>query len=124
MSRDSSRRRIPSPGRLGLLDDRAAEHLEYLGWDDDDAVPVLRALSRAPDPDLALTALVRIRESLAALSHARSGGTIAVDSGVAALDETLRTDPRVRARLLALLGSSSQLGDHIVAEPTRWTLMR
>ena len=40
----------PSPGRLGLLDDRAADWLEYLGWTDDDAVPVLWALSRAPDP--------------------------------------------------------------------------
>src|SRR5699024_4441687 len=47
-----------------------------------------------------------------------------VDSGVAALDSTLRSDPRVRARLLALLGASSALGDHLVAEPTRWTLLR
>ncbi|MGX1856161.1 bifunctional [glutamine synthetase] adenylyltransferase/[glutamine synthetase]-adenylyl-L-tyrosine phosphorylase [Dietzia sp. NPDC055340] len=124
MSPHSARPRTPSPGRLGLLDDRAAERLEYLGWNDDDAVPVLRALSRAPDPDLALATLVRLRESLAAESHSRSGATLSVDSGVAALDSTLRSDPRVRARLLALLGSSSQLGDHIVAEPTRWTLMR
>lgn len=124
MSRDSSRPRIPSPGRLGLLDDRAADWLEYLGWTDDDAVPVLWALSRAPDPDLALGALVRLRESLAIESHARGDVGTGVDSGVAALDSTLRSDPRVRARLLALLGASSALGDHLVAEPTRWTLLR
>ena len=126
MSADSSRRRLPSPGRLGLLDVRAQEWLDYLGWTDDDAVPVLRALSRAPDPDLALGALVRLRESLAVESHGRSTSATAgiVDSGVAALDSTLRNDPQVRARLLALLGSSSALGDHLVAEPSRWALLR
>ena len=126
MSADSSRRRLPSPGRLGLLDVRAQEWLDYLGWTDDDAVPVLRALSRAPDPDLALGALVRLRESLAVESHGRStsASTGIVDSGVAALDSTLRNDPQVRARLLALLGSSSALGDHLVAEPSRWALLR
>lgn len=124
MSQHSSRPRIPSPGRLGLLDNRAAEWLAYLGWTDDDAVPVLWALSRAPDPDLALGALVRLRESLAIESHARSDVGTAVDSGVAALDSTLRSDTQVRARLLALLGSSSALGDHLVAEPTRWVLLR
>ena len=125
MSADSSRRRIPSPGRLGLLDDRAREWLDYLGLTGDDEVPVLWALSRAPDPDLALGALVRLRESLAEVSHARSAtGPGGPDSGVAALDATLRDDPRVRARLLALLGSSSALGDHLVAEPSRWTLLR
>ncbi|MBB1012100.1 bifunctional [glutamine synthetase] adenylyltransferase/[glutamine synthetase]-adenylyl-L-tyrosine phosphorylase, partial [Dietzia kunjamensis] len=125
VSTDSSRPRLPSPGRLGLLDDRAADWLDYLGWTDDDAVPVLWSLSRAPDPDLALGALVRLHESLTAESHdegtsARAGG----DTGVAALDAALRSDSRLRARLLGLLGSSSALGDHLVAEPTRWALLR
>ncbi len=123
MSRDSSRPRIPSPGRLGLLDERAAGWLDYLGWTDEDAVPVLWALSRAPDPDLALGALVRLRESLAEQADGERGTTPA-QTGVAAFDSTLRSDPRVRARLFALLGSSSALGDHLVAEPTRWTLLR
>ncbi|EFV90636.1 bifunctional glutamine-synthetase adenylyltransferase/deadenyltransferase, partial [Dietzia cinnamea P4] len=121
VSRDSSRPRLPSPGRLGLLDDRAADWLDYLGWDDDDAVPVLWALSRAPDPDLALGALVRLRESLVAAGDGAAAGT---GSGADALDSALRSDPRLRARLFGLLGSSSALGDHLVAEPTRWTLLR
>jgi glutamate-ammonia-ligase adenylyltransferase len=125
VSRDSSRPRLPSPGRLGLLDDRAADWLDYLGWTDDDAVPVLWSLSRAPDPDLALGALVRLHESLAAGSHDESGSARArAGADVAALDDALRTDSRLRARLLGLLGSSSALGDHLVAEPTRWALLR
>lgn len=125
VSRDSSRPRLPSPGRLGLLDNRAAEWLGYLGWNDDDSVPMLRALSRAPDPDLALGALVRLRESLAAESHGTSSSARAgTEAGVAALDSALRGEPQLRARLLGLLGSSSALGDHLVAEPTRWALLR
>ena len=120
VSRDSSRPRLPSPGRLGLLDDRAADWLDYLGWNDDDAVPVLWALSRAPDPDLALGALVRLRESLVAAGD----GAAADGSGAGALDSALLSDTRLRARLFGLLGSSSALGDHLVAEPTRWTLLR
>ena len=125
MNRDSARSRIPSPGRLGLLDTRAGDWLDYLGWTDEDAVPMLWALSRAPDPDLALGALVRLREALAAESHAKSSTARAgIDSGVAALDSALREDLRVRGRLLGLLGASSALGDHLVAEPTRWTMLR
>ncbi|MBC7307760.1 MAG: bifunctional [glutamine synthetase] adenylyltransferase/[glutamine synthetase]-adenylyl-L-tyrosine phosphorylase, partial [Dietzia sp.] len=128
MSRDSSRPRLPSPGRLGLLDDRAADWLDYLGWDDDDAVPVLWALSRAPDPDLALGALVRLRESLVAAGDGAAAGdgsgAAGTGSGADALDSALRSAPRLRARLFGLLGSSSALGDHLVAEPIRWTLLR
>ena len=125
MNNGSSRSRVPSPGRLGLLDDRAGDWLEYLGWTDEDAVHLLWSLSRAPDPDLALGALVRLREALAAESHgksstARAGG----ETGVAALDAALRTDQQLRGRLLGLLGSSSALGDHLVADPTRWALLR
>ena len=128
MSRDSSRSRMPSPGRLGLLDDRAADWLDYLGWNDEDAVPLLWSLARAPDPDLALGALVRLRETLV-----RDAGSTPADrasasgrSGVgpADLDAALRTEATLRGRLLGLLGSSSALGDHLVAEPARWTLLR
>src|SRR5699024_2030993 len=74
--------------------------------------------SRAPDPDLALSELVRLRESL----DDDEGATR--ENGVAALDEALRTEETLRSRLLALLGSSSALGDHLVAGPTRWTRLR
>ena len=125
MTGDQSRPRLPSPGRLGLLDDRAAGWLDYLGWTDEESIPTLWSLSRAPDPDLALGALVRLRESLASESHGKSATARAGhETGVAALDSALRTDPELRGRLLGLLGSSSALGDHIVAEPTRWALLR
>lgn len=118
MTADRARPRLPSPGRLGLLDDRADEWLGYLGWDTDDTVPLMWSLSRAPDPDLALSELVRLRESL----DDDEGATR--ENGVAALDEALRTEETLRSRLLALLGSSSALGDHLVAGPTRWTRLR
>ncbi len=37
-----------------------------------------------------------------------------------ALDAALRTDVGLRGRLLALLGSSTALGDHLVTHPDRW----
>lgn len=123
MTGDRARLRIPSPGRLGLLDSRTGERLEYLGWTDDGAVPLLWSLSRAPDPDLALGAVVRLREALEELTDTTSGDR-GQSAGVEALDEALRSDTSLRARLLGLLGSSSALGDHIVAEPTRWTVLR
>ena len=114
MSRDPSRSPIPSPGRLGLLGDRAAEWLDWLGWNDERSIPLLRSLSRAPDPDLALGALVRLREALDAESPAES----------AELDGALREDVALRGRLLGLFGSSGALGDHIIAEPRRWRILR
>ncbi|MGH4025768.1 MAG: bifunctional [glutamine synthetase] adenylyltransferase/[glutamine synthetase]-adenylyl-L-tyrosine phosphorylase, partial [Pseudonocardiaceae bacterium] len=100
-----------SPARLGLTDDGAADTLARLGWWRDgqaapDAVDVLWALSRAPDSDLALRTLVRLAG--------------AAGAGWAALDTALREDAGVRGRLLAVLGSSTALGDHLVAEPGRW----
>lgn len=140
MSGRAARPRVPRPGRLGLLDDRAVEWLGYLGWTDEDAVPVLWALSRAPDPDLALGALVRLRESLVDDDdnddgkHGDDGshgddGNHGEDgnyggTGPEMLDSALRSDASLRARLLALLGSSTALGDHLVAQPRRWALLR
>ncbi len=102
---------VPSPGRLGLLEPTARADLDELGWNRPDEVGVLWALSRAPDPDLALRALVRLRAA-------------AGESDWAQLDELLRTDPTFRARLLATLGASDALGDHLVAEPGAWRLLR
>lgn len=126
MTGEGARPRIPSPGRLGLLGGRSTERLAYLGWTDDAAVPLLRSLSRAPDPDLALGALVRLRESLDKSQEAGelSAGDQELGADVTAFDDALRSDIGLRARLLGLLGSSSALGDHIVAEPTRWTGLR
>src|SRR5699024_6498778 len=57
-------------------------------------------------PDLALRTLVRLRERLG--------------PEWGELDERLHQDARLRARLLALAGSSTGLGDHLVARPQLW----
>jgi glutamate-ammonia-ligase adenylyltransferase len=100
-----------SLARLGLTDDGAAETVSRLGWWDDghlrrDVENVLWALSRAPDPNLALRALARL---------SRTAG-----QGWAELNAALCHDPGVRGRLLGLLGSSTALGDHLIAHPQRW----
>lgn len=106
----TARPAVPGAGRLGLLEPTAAASLRELAWDNVDSVPLLWALSRSPDADLALLTLVRLREALG--------------SGWAALDSALREDLPLRGRLLALIGSSSAFADHLVADPTGWQLLR
>ncbi|PZS36806.1 MAG: bifunctional [glutamine synthetase] adenylyltransferase/[glutamine synthetase]-adenylyl-L-tyrosine phosphorylase [Pseudonocardiales bacterium] len=105
------RRIAVSLARLGITDGGAAETLTRLGWwhngqADRDAEDTVWALSRAPDPDLALRSLVR-------LGHA-------IGDGWVELDGLMRRDPGVRGRLLGVLGSSTALGDHLVANPHCW----
>jgi glutamate-ammonia-ligase adenylyltransferase len=100
-----------SLARLGLTDDGAAGVLTQLGWWSHgqvrhDAEDVLWALSRAPDPDLALHTLARLGHSLG--------------NRWAELDGLMCRDAGVRGRLLGVLGSSTALGDHLVANPERW----
>ena len=80
-----------------------------LGPTDPGAAAVVSALGRAADPDLALLALARLAE--------------AVGDGSAALLARLRSSPALRARLIALLGASSALGDHLIAHPADWRLL-
>ena len=99
-----------STARYGLTDDRAEQDLVAAGWWRDGAPtpgaePVLAALSRSPDPDLALRALDRLRD--------------AADDWPE-LDKALRDNAVLRARLIATLGSSSALGDFLVANPHEW----
>ncbi|MGH3898525.1 MAG: bifunctional [glutamine synthetase] adenylyltransferase/[glutamine synthetase]-adenylyl-L-tyrosine phosphorylase [Pseudonocardiaceae bacterium] len=105
------RRTALALARLGFTDYGAAATLTRLGWWCDgqarpDADDALWALSRAPDPDLALRTLLRL---------ANASG-----DGWAELDVALCRDPGLRGRLLAVLGSSTALGDHLVAKPQRW----
>ncbi|HEY9416625.1 MAG TPA: bifunctional [glutamine synthetase] adenylyltransferase/[glutamine synthetase]-adenylyl-L-tyrosine phosphorylase, partial [Pseudonocardia sp.] len=105
------RRDGTSLARLGLTEAWAAPTLAALGWWDGDrparqAERVMWALARSPDPVLALRAVERLAES--------------AGSGWAALDAALRVDEGLRGRLLSLLGSSTALGDHLVANPDRW----
>ncbi|KAA8969297.1 bifunctional [glutamine synthetase] adenylyltransferase/[glutamine synthetase]-adenylyl-L-tyrosine phosphorylase [Mycobacterium sp.] len=104
------RPKLPGVGRLGLVDPRASAYLAQLGWDTDAHVDLLWSLSRAPDADAALKALVRLAEALGA--------------GWDELHAGLLTDSGLRGRLLAVLGSSLALGDHLVAHPQSWRLLR
>lgn len=108
----AQRRKLPSVGRLGLVDRYAAADLTALGWYtsySQSAVDVLWALSRAADADAALRALVRLSEAL---------GT-----GWDELSAALMTDRGLRGRLFGVLGSSLALGDHLVAHPHLWKLL-
>lgn len=109
----TERPRLPSVGRLGLVDPPAGDRLAQLGWtarDDKAHVDLLWALSRAPDPDAALRALVRLSEN--------------PDTGWDELNAALLNERSLRGRLFSVLGSSLALGDHLVANPKSWKLLR
>ncbi|GAB3068274.1 bifunctional [glutamine synthetase] adenylyltransferase/[glutamine synthetase]-adenylyl-L-tyrosine phosphorylase [Micromonospora schwarzwaldensis] len=78
---------------------------------DDQAAELLTALSRAADPDLALRQLHRLVEA-----ERQHGDETAVRDALAA-------DPGLRRRLVAVLGASSALGDHLVANPGQWAVL-
>jgi glutamate-ammonia-ligase adenylyltransferase len=104
-------RSVVSIARYGLTDDRAGEHLRAAGWWADGAPvkeyePTLVALSRSPDPDLALRALDRMRTG--------------DEKGWSGLNQALATDRGLRARLVSVLGASTALGDFVVARPGEW----
>ncbi len=65
---------------------------------------LLTALAAAADPDLALTALARMPRD-------------------AALAGALREDAGLRARLTAVLGASTALGDHLARHPEDWRVL-
>ena len=109
MTSSRGRSAVPSPGRLGLLQPEARELLELLGWTGEDSINLRWSLSRAPDADLALGALVRLRESDL--------------PGWPELDGLLRSDKSFRSRVLSVLGSSDALGDHLIAQHGTWRLL-
>ncbi len=103
-----------SLARLGLTEPRAESTLVELGWWSGDgpavgAEPIMWALARSPDPDLALRTLERL------FAAAPDGK---------ALNIALRAEAGLRGRLVALLGSSTALGDHLVTHPDRWHRLR
>jgi glutamate-ammonia-ligase adenylyltransferase len=96
-----------------LVDPPAGERLAQLGWDrkeDQAHIDLLWALSRAPDADAALRALVRLSENLGA--------------GWDELHRALLTERGLRGRLFGVLGSSLTLGEHLVVHPQSWKLLR
>ena len=109
----TQRPKLPSVGRLGLVDPPAGERLAQLGWhaqDDQAHVDLLWSLSRAADPDAALRALIRLAENL--------------DSGWDELNAALLTERPLRGRLFGVLGASLTLGDHLAVHPESWKLLR
>ncbi|MDX8052758.1 bifunctional [glutamine synthetase] adenylyltransferase/[glutamine synthetase]-adenylyl-L-tyrosine phosphorylase [Lentzea sp. BCCO 10_0798] len=101
--------RHASPARFGLTEPRSEEVLRGLGlWADrrptEGSEAVLSALSRCPDPDLALRGLERLQAV----------------TDWDALSAALHKDVVVRGRLLSVLGSSTALSDFLVANPGRW----
>ncbi len=107
---------VPSPARYGFSDvERAERQLRAAGWWDDagpvrEAEAVLSAVSRAPDPDLALLSVDRLREALGAAWTDLSDGLV--------------EDVGLRGRLLGVLGFSSAFADHLVAHPDEWRRLR
>ncbi len=67
------------------------------------------SLSRAPDADTALRAMVRLADALG--------------DGWDELNRALVKDRGLRGRLFGMLGSSLALGDHLVAHPQSWHLL-
>ncbi len=105
----TQRPKLPSVGRLGLLEPSAAADLDRLGWNTDAHVELLWSLSRAPDADAALRTMVRLAEA---------AGNEWND-----LNRALVDDKALRGRLFGVLGSSLALGDHLVAHPEAWHLL-
>jgi [glutamine synthetase] adenylyltransferase / [glutamine synthetase]-adenylyl-L-tyrosine phosphorylase len=106
----TQRPKLPSVGRLGLVEPPARADLTRLGWDSDAHLELLWSLSRAPDADAALRAMVRLAD--------------AAGADWDELNTALLKDRGLRGRLFAVLGSSLALGDHLVAHPQSWHLLQ
>jgi [glutamine synthetase] adenylyltransferase / [glutamine synthetase]-adenylyl-L-tyrosine phosphorylase len=128
--------------RYGFADNgtRAADLLGPHGlrlWDaeaqapvDTDASELIHALSRAADPNLALRQLHRLIDAVARAAQRVNGGPVTgpgeeiVDSPAAdAVLRAIYADAGLRRRLIAVLGASSALGDHLVANHDQWRVL-
>jgi [glutamine synthetase] adenylyltransferase / [glutamine synthetase]-adenylyl-L-tyrosine phosphorylase len=105
----TQRPKLPSVGRLGLVEPQAPADLDRLGWNTDAHVELLWSLSRAPDADTALKAVVRLADAADDWDE---------------LNAALLKDRGLRGRLFGVLGSSLALGDHLVAHPASWHLLQ
>ncbi|MGW3856288.1 bifunctional [glutamine synthetase] adenylyltransferase/[glutamine synthetase]-adenylyl-L-tyrosine phosphorylase [Micromonospora arida] len=100
---------------------------------DEAAAELLAALSRAADPDLALRQLHRIVEAESRTPAGSAGGRTSAGGAESRATEgsaespllaDLHNDPGLRRRLIAVLGASSALGDHLVAHPEHYQALR
>jgi len=123
---DVPRRAVVRLVRLGFDDGARAARLlssPALGlWDlernepaDPEAAPLVSALARAGDPDLAVRSLARLVEALDATDD---DGALA-----AALLARLRGSAALRSRLIAVLGASAGLADHLAIHPADWVVL-
>lgn len=105
---------LPKVGSLSLKSEHAQADLEHLGWRNVESLDLLWGLSGTGDPDVALNLLIRLYQALEAIGEdARNE-----------LDQEIRQDEKLRVRLFALLGGSSAVGDHLVANPLQWKLLK
>jgi glutamate-ammonia-ligase adenylyltransferase len=125
-SRQPSRAAILA--RLGFAEAGRAEQLlsdPALGGLVDPLDDVFRdglpdALGGTSDPDLALLSLVRLMEAVRADEPRRRDVDGDPEASLSGLIAALRHHGRQRDRLLAVLGASTALADHLVAHPEHW----
>jgi glutamate-ammonia-ligase adenylyltransferase len=108
----------PARAELLLADPALAGLIDPLDVMFEDGL--LSAVGETPDPDLALLALVRLMESLHRLTTRDPDDPSIAAADVAHLLQAIRVGGPVRDRLLAVLGSSTALGDHLVRHPEHW----
>ena len=97
--------------RLGFADvGRSAATLAAVAGPDLPAAMLAEALGSAADPDLAVAALAAVLAGLPA-------------DGRLALRAALAGDDGTRQRLVAVLGASAALGDHLARHPEQWTVL-
>ncbi|WIM97968.1 bifunctional [glutamine synthetase] adenylyltransferase/[glutamine synthetase]-adenylyl-L-tyrosine phosphorylase [Actinoplanes oblitus] len=92
-----------------------------------DAAELIHALSRAADPDLALRQFHRLVDSVSRAAERANGGRptgptgeITENAATRELIGLLHQDHGLRRRLVAVLGASSTLGDHLIANEQEW----
>jgi glutamate-ammonia-ligase adenylyltransferase len=112
------------PAGLRLWDGETQEPV------DPDAAELIHALSRAADPTLALRQLHRLIESAGRAAVRGNGGKVTgrsdgieQNAATKAIMAALYRDTGLRRRLVAVLGASSALGDHLVANPDQWRVL-
>ena len=128
MTRARQSSRSAALARLGFADGARAEQLledRALGglvdpFDDTFRDGLPDALGLTADPDLALLSLVRLMEAVRAGELQRRDAETGPSADVRRLVAALRHPGAERDRLLAVLGASTALADHLVAHPEHW----
>lgn len=117
----TSRNVLPRPAALGLESgDRTKSDLDELGWYNEDSLELLWGLAGAGDPDLALSSMVRLKQTL---EEGVAAGDVPEWAQWQSLDAAMRQTVAMRTRMFALFGGSSALADHMIANPSTWSLL-